>query len=91
MEINNKNIEFNEVLKVSNQQELILKRRDNGLRLSDYQINVLAFNGIDYTRYHNMHDLLFDIDFLLQDEYHEELEFVANQIEEILYYSETKK
>ncbi len=91
MNIKDKSINMDEAITISNYQELLFKRRENGLLLNDYQINVLNNNGIDYKKYGNLHDLLYDIDYILQDNYQEELDIVASQIGEILYYSETKK
>ena len=91
MKIKNETINVDEAIKFANYQEVMYKRRDNGLLLSDYQIMVLNNNGINYNNYTNMHDLLFDINYILQDNYQEELDIVASQIGEILYYSETKK
>ena len=91
MNIKDKSINMDEAITISNYQELLFKRRENGLLLNDYQINVLNNNGIDYKKYGNLQDLLYDIDYILQDNYQEELDIVASQIGEILYYSETKK
>lgn len=91
MKIKEENIDINEAIEVSNYCDFLLKRRDNNLLLSDYQIKVLNTNGINYIKYTNMHELLFDINYILQDNYQEELDLVASQIGEILYYSETKK
>jgi len=91
MNINNENINIDKAIELSNYQELLLKRRENNLLLSDYQIRVLNINGINYNNYTNMHDLLFDINCILQDNYQEELDLVASQIGEMMYYLETKK
>lgn len=91
MKINNENINVNKALELSDYQKLLLKRRENNLLLSDYQISILNINGINYNNYTNMHDLLFAINCILQDNYQEELDLVASQIGEMLYYSETKK
>ncbi len=38
-----------------------------------------------------MHELLFDIEELLNSDYDEELDLVSAQISELLYYRDTKK
>lgn len=77
-----------------NSEELdnvIVKRRENKMLLSDYQIEVLKRFDIDYMTYSNYHDLLFDIEESLYDNYDDELDYVCSQISEYLYYNETKK
>ena len=91
MKINNENVSIDKAIEVANYQELLLKRRENNLLLSDFQVNILKDNGINYNRYTDMHELLFDINLILQDNYQEELDIVASQIGEMIYYLETKK
>lgn len=91
MRVNNKSIGVSEAIIFANYDHLLLKRRANSLLLSDYQVNVLKKNGINYCNYSNLHDLLFEISDTLESNYEEELDVVAGQISEILYYSETKK
>ena len=59
--------------------------------LSDFQISVLGRNGLDYRKYSNIHDLLFDIEECLYEEYDNELDLVGSQIQEFIYYNETRK
>ena len=91
MKINDKEVDVNEVIDLVNNQHLLLKRRENNILLSDYQINVLKKNNINYLNYNNLHDLLFKIEEVLYGDYEEELDLVASQISELLYYNETKK
>lgn len=91
MVINDKEINLKDAIDFANQEELLLKHRKNNMLLSDYQINVLRQNGFDYLKYSNFHDLLFDIEELLNDDYNEELDLVSSQISEYIYYNETKK
>lgn len=91
MVINDKEINVKDAIDFANQEELLLKHRKNNMLLSDYQINVLKQNGFDYLKYSNFHDLLFDIEELLNDDYNEELDLVSSQISEYIYYNETKK
>ena len=89
--IKNTEVDINEAINFSQQDMLLLKRRDNNILLSDYQVSVLSRNGINYEKYGNIHDLLFDIEECLYDEYDDELDLVGNQIQEYIYYNETNK
>jgi len=91
MKLKNTNICIDDAIKFSDYDNLLLKRRDNNMLLSDFQVNVLLNNGIDYKIYSNIRELLFKINIILADNYQEELDLVASQISEIIYYSETKK
>ena len=87
----NKDINMEDAIKVEDIDNVILKRRKNGILLSDYQISVLNRNNIDYNNYSNIHDLLFDIEELLNDDYDDELDLISSQLAEFIYYNETKK
>lgn len=80
-------ISFEDAVAVSCNDDIILKRRDNGFLLNDYQINVLSKNGINYLNYSNIKDLLFDIEDFLDCSFDEELDLVSSQIAEYIYYS----
>ena len=84
----NKDINLEEAIQVEDIDNVILK---NGILLSDYQISVLNRNNIDYNNYSNIHDLLFDIEELLNDDYDDELDLISSQLAEFIYYNETKK
>ena len=91
MKINNQEVDVNKAVNFANYEGLLLKRRENEMLLSDYQVSVLKINGIDYKKYGNMQELLFDIEELLNDDYDEELEGVSKQLAELIYYRDTKK
>ena len=91
MIIKNHEVSIGEIVDFANTGDLLLKRRKNGIRLSDYQIMVLDRNGFNYLKYGNIHDLLFDIEEELNNNYDGELDLVSSQIAEFIYYSETKK
>lgn len=91
MVINNKDINLDEAIKFSNHQELLLNRRENGMLLSDYQVAVLNRNGIDYRKYNNVRELMFEIENCLDDYFDDELDMVSSQLSEYIYYSDTKK
>lgn len=91
METNNKEISFEDAIEVADIENSILKRRNNGLLLSDYQVNVLENRGIMYEKYGSIHELLFDIEEILNDKYDDELDNISKQLAEMAYYGETRK
>ena len=64
--------------------------RENGMLLSDYHIEVLYRNGINYLNYGSLKEILFDINDILEEEENEELEIVARELDERNYYSSKK-
>ena len=91
MKINNKDINIEEALNIANINNVLLKHRNNDILLSDYQVDVLSRNGLNYKNYSSCRDLLFDIEEILNDDYDEELDLVSSQLAEISYYKDTKK
>lgn len=91
MRIKDKNINIEEAMRFANQKKLLLNHYDNGILLSDYQVDVLRNNGLDFRKYGSMQDLLFDLEEYLNNEYDEELDLISNQIAELIYYHDTKK
>lgn len=91
MVINNCDISFDEAIAFAKQEDALLKRRKNGILLSDYQVEVLKRNGIDYLKYSNMQELLFDIEEILNTDFDEELDTISSQLSELAYYRDTKK
>lgn len=91
MIVNNKDVSVDEAVKFANFDNLLLKRQKNGFLLSDYQISILKRNGIDFKNYYNIRELLFKIEWCLEDDFDEELDIVCSQISEYIYYSDTKK
>ena len=86
-----KNINFDKAMEYANIDNLLLKRRDNGMHLSDFQIDILKRNGFDYLKYNNIKEMLFDIEEYLYDEYDDELDLVSSQIYEYIYYKDMNK
>ena len=91
MIINKKEVSIDEAIKISDYEGLLLKRRNNNMLLSDYQISILSRNGIDYNKFSNIRELLFEIENYLDDDFDEELDLVSSQLSEYIYYNETKK
>ena len=91
MLINKNDVSLKEAMDFSNYSDLLLSRRENGFLLSDYQISVLSRNGIDYKKYNNVRELLFEIENYLDEDFDEELDLVSSQLSEFIYYTDTKK
>ena len=91
MKINEKEVSVNEAIQFSNYDNLLLKHRNNGLLLSDYQLDILKRNDFDINKYSSMQELLFDIEDYLNEEYDLELDLVSSQLAELIYYRDTKK
>lgn len=65
--------------------------RENGMLLSDYHIEVLQRNGINYLEYGSIKEILFAINEILEEEDNEELENVAKDLDEKNYYKNVNK
>lgn len=91
MKINNEEINIENVINDIDIDGIILKRRENNFLLSDYQIGVLNRYGINYLKYSNIRDLLFDIEEALSELYDDEVDNVGKQIAEFIYYNDTRK
>ncbi len=91
MIINGKEISVKDAMELTNVKQDFLKRRENGLLLSDYQVNVLKQNGIDYRKYSNLSSLLFELEEVLNEEENTELEEISKQLSEMYYYNEVNK
>ena len=91
MIINKKEVSIDDAIKISNYEDLLLKRRENNILLSDYQVSVLKRNGIDYNNFSSIRELMFEIENYLDEEFDDELDLVSSQLSEYIYYNETKK
>ena len=68
-----------------------LKRRSNGLMLSDNDISILERSGINYLDYHNLQDLIFAISEVLSEIDDDELDLLNIKLGEYNYYNYTNK
>ena len=68
-----------------------LKRRENGLMLSDNDIEILERNGINYLEATNLESLIFMIEEALSEEENEELDSLNIKLGEYNYYNYTEK
>lgn len=67
------------------------KIQENGLFLSNKQIQILERNNIPWKRYASLKKLLFYIEDILYEEENEELDRLAEQLAEQQYYQNTNK
>ena len=67
------------------------KRRENGLMLSDIDIEILKRNGINYQEANSLENLIFMIEEALEEEENEELEDLNIKLGEYNYYNYTNK
>lgn len=72
-------------------EKTFLKRRSNGLMLSDNDITILENNGINYLDYHNLEELIFAISEVLDDVDNTDLEELNIKLGEYNYYNYTNK
>ena len=84
-------VSLEDAINFSNFENLLLKRRENNLLLSDYQVSVLERFGISYSKFNNIRELMFEIENILDDDFDEELDLVSSQLSEFIYYNDTKK
>ena len=72
-------------------EKSFLKRRENGLMLSDNDIEILERNGINYLEATNLESLIFMIEEALSEEENEELDNLNIKLGEYNYYNYTEK
>jgi hypothetical protein len=72
-------------------EKSFLKRRENGLMLSDNDIEILERNGINYLEATNLENLIFMIEEALEEEENEELDSLNIKLGEYNYYNYTEK
>ena len=89
MLINNKEVSVDSLIKELNIESDYIKRRSNGLYLSDNQIEVLRKYDIHYEKYTNLNSLIFEIEEILNEQELEDLEEVSSKLAELNYYNNT--
>ncbi len=92
MIINGKDYSVDELLENINIEKSMLKRRDNGLLLSDENIEVLKKYDINFNDCTDLKMLIFKIeDVINNEETDEDLEELSKILSERDYYCNTKK
>lgn len=87
MIVNGKEINIEKI----NYENKMHTKRENGLLLSDEQINILKKYDIDYLKYSNMSSLIYEIEEILNIEYYEDLDNLSIELAEFNYYKNTNK
>ena len=72
-------------------EKSFLKRRKNGLMLSDNDIEILKRNNINYLEFSSLEALIFKIEEALSEEENDELEGLSAKLGEYNYYNYTNK
>lgn len=72
-------------------EKSFLKRRENGLMLSDNDVEILERNDINYLEATNLESLIFMIEEVLLIEENEELDNLNSRLGEYNYYNYTEK
>ena len=72
-------------------EKSFLKRRENGLMLSDIDIDILKRNNINYLEFSTLEALIFKIEEALEEEENDELEELNMKLGEYNYYNYTNK
>lgn len=68
-----------------------LTRQKNGLMLNKHHIEVLERFKIEWQKYSTFSSLVYEIEEILTEIEDEELEKLANELQEFSYYSEVRK
>ena len=87
MIINDQNINIDDLV----DEKYMHKKLDNGLFLSEYQIDVLKRNGIDPYKCSGIDEIIYMIDEILESDEDEELDSISREIIEFNYYNNTNK
>lgn len=92
MKVGNTEIDIDSLLDEKELETNFLKNY-NGILLSDNHISILNRYNIDYKKYTSVNQLLYEIEYILNDSYgdNEDLEWVSMDISERNYYQNTKK
>lgn len=83
------NDEIEELVGLNDNDKNFLKARQNGLLLTDNQVNLLQRHGINTDKCGSMSELLYMIEQENVDD--EELDMLAEQLAETNYYQNTRK
>ncbi len=87
MNINNQNVNIDDLF----DKKYMHKKLNNGIFLSDYQIEVLNRYDIDVNTIGSISELIYLIDEVLESEDDSELDSISKEIIEFNYYTNTNK
>lgn len=80
-----------EIINFDNKEKKMHKVRENGIYLSDEQIEILNRYDINYQTCSSVMQLIYLIDDIMEEEIIEELDEIATFLEEHKYYHNTNK
>lgn len=80
-----------EIINLDNKEKKMHKVRENGIYLSDEQIEILNRYDINYQTCSSVMQLIYLIDDIMEEEIIEELDKIATFLEEHKYYHNTNK
>lgn len=83
--------EIKKIIESATDEKNFRKTRENGLFLSDNQVELLNASHIDWKSCSSIKELIFKIDDALDEEEDEILNELASQLAEQEYYQNTKK
>ena len=86
------NYDIEELVKDIDIDKVIMKRRSNGLLLSDEHLEILKKYHFNYLKYNTLSSLIYDIEYYL-NEFSDasDLEWLSLNLAEIDYYKNTNK
>jgi len=91
MKINGEEIDINELVSKTLVEIPEIKYRKNNIFLNARQIDILTRYGIDYKKYRDIKEIIFDIETLISEDDIEELDKVSQELSEFNYYHNTYK
>ena len=76
-----------------NDEKSFLKRRNNGLLLSDYQVEILSRYNINYDKFNNLKSLIYEIEKYINNAFEniDDLDNLSKELSEMDYYKNTNK
>lgn len=88
------NVEYDieELLKNIDVDKIMMKRRSNGLLLSDEHLEILKKYNFNHLNYNNLGSLIYDIEvYLNENQDASDLEWLSSTLAELNYYQNTNK
>ena len=91
MFIKDKDYKVDDIIQSIDFQKNLLKKVNDKLMLTNYQIEVLKRNGIDPSIYGSLSDIIYLAEEIYEDSLDEELDVIITELSERNYYENTKK
>ena len=91
MKVNSKEINVDDLVRDIYNDKNMTKMRENGIYLSDNEVDILNKYNIDYKKYSSISNLIFDIEEILNEEVYDDLEEISKKLSEFNYYNNTNK